>query len=147
MDTKKRSKIMDKCIKCLYTTKIGEWVELNDKKDKWKCPKCGELNDYPHKKQEGLKYDDGKLLMSLVEPEYIEDVARVLTFGAEKYRPNSWQTVEYAERRYKDALLRHTMAYLKGESVDPESGLTHLSHMATNVMFLSHFERKEKDVK
>lgn len=91
--------------------------------------------------QKGLKHDSGKLLMSLIEPEYIEDIASVLTFGAEKYAPNSWQKVDDAERRYKDALLRHTMSYLKGEHLDPESGLTHLSHMATNIMFLSHFSR------
>lgn len=94
--------------------------------------------------EKDLKYDQGKLLMSLVEPEYIEDVARVLTYGAEKYEPNSWQSVRDAERRYKDALLRHTMEYLKGVEVDEESGLTHLSHMATNIMFLSHFNRKNK---
>ena len=91
----------------------------------------------------GLKYDDDKLLMSLVEPEFIEDVAKVLTFGAKKYKPNSWQHVEDCERRYKDALLRHTMSYLKGELIDCESGLTHLSHMATNIMFLSYFEKEK----
>jgi len=91
----------------------------------------------------GLKYDNDKLLMSLVEPEFIEDVAKVLTFGAKKYKPNSWQHVEDCERRYKDALLRHTMSYLKGELIDCESGLTHLSHMATNIMFLSYFEKEK----
>lgn len=115
------------------------------------CEACGKLeaecicyNDQPSAKTEtGLKYDEGKLLMSLVDPRYVEDIAKVLTFGAAKYKPDSWQTVEDAERRYTDALLRHTMAHLKGEYLDPESGLTHLSHMATNIMFLSHFERNK----
>ena len=113
------------------------------------CEACGKLvaecicyNDQPTATA-GLKYDEGKLLMSLVDPRYIEDVAGVLTFGAKKYKPDSWQTVEDAERRYTDALLRHTTAFLKGEYLDPESGLTHLSHMATNIMFLSHFERNK----
>ena len=92
--------------------------------------------------KDGLKYDEGKLLMSLVDPLYVEDIARVLTYGAKKYTANSWQNVEDAERRYKDALLRHTSEYLKGIELDEESGLTHLSHMATNIMFLSHFNRK-----
>ncbi len=92
-------------------------------------------------KDKGLKYDKVKLLMSLVDPRCIEDIARVLTYGAEKYAPNSWQQVEDAERRYKDALLRHTFEYLKGVELDEESGLTHLSHMATNIMFLSYFQR------
>ena len=98
-------------------------------------------------KEKGLKYDDGKLLMSLVDPKYTEDIARILTYGAEKYAPNSWQNVEDAERRYKDALLRHTSEYLKGVEFDDESGLTHLSHMATNIMFLSHFQREKNALK
>lgn len=88
-----------------------------------------------------FKHDKGKLFVSLVDPFYIEDIAKVLTFGAEKYSKNSWQTLEDAETRYKDALLRHLLAYLKGELIDADSGLTHLAHIGTNVMFLSHFER------
>lgn len=90
-----------------------------------------------------FKYDSGKLLVNLVDPNYIEDIAKVLTYGAEKYQPNSWQNLANAEDRYKNALLRHTLAYLKGELIDEESELTHLSHMATNIMFLSHFEREK----
>ncbi len=153
------------CDNCGYTHPNGTVVEVSKYST---CPKCNipmrkwtqEKEDYfkkyPTKEDAafeelekklntdaGLKYDEGKLLMSLVDPRYIEDVAGVLTFGAKKYKPNSWQTVEDAERRYTDALLRHTTAFLKGEYLDPESGLTHLSHMATNIMFLSHFERNK----
>jgi len=88
----------------------------------------------------GLKYDDGKLLMSLVKPEFIEGVAEVLTYGANKYAPNSWQNVEDGKRRYTDALLRHLNQYLKGEEKDDESGLEHLKHIATNIMFLQHLD-------
>jgi len=93
--------------------------------------------------KEGLKYDDGKLLMSLVEPEFIEGTAEVLTYGANKYEPNSWQNVADGEKRYKDALLRHLMSYLKGEEKDEESNISHLKHIACNVMFLMSFERNK----
>ena len=91
----------------------------------------------------GLKYDKGKPRYSLIPPILTESVAKVLTFGAEKYAPNSWQTVPNAEERYLDALMRHLEAYRGGERVDEESGLTHLSHLATNVAFLLHFEEIE----
>ena len=34
------------------------------------------------------------------------------------------------------ALLRHLMAYQAGEVNDPESGMPHLWHVATNAAFL-----------
>ena len=90
---------------------------------------------------EGLKYDNGKLLMSLIDPKFVQGVAEVLTFGANKYAPNSWQTVPDAKRRYEDALLRHTYKYLEGELYDEESNLEHLKHMACNIMFLLYLNK------
>lgn len=92
----------------------------------------------------GRKYDQEKNRLDLVEPEFIESVGKVLTFGAQKYEPNNWQGVEDAEDRYYAAAMRHLMAYRRGEKVDSESGLSHLEHLACNVMFLLHFEREEK---
>jgi hypothetical protein len=88
----------------------------------------------------GLKYDEGKLQYSLIPPVALRSLAEVLTFGAKKYAPNSWQTVPDAERRYLDALYRHLEAYRSGEYIDPESGLHHLKHAITNIAFLLHFK-------
>lgn len=92
----------------------------------------------------GRKDDTGKNRLDLIEPEFIESVGRVLTFGASKYEPNNWQNVDDGKDRYYAAALRHLMAYRKGEEKDPESGLSHLEHVACNIMFLLHFEREEK---
>ena len=93
---------------------------------------------------ENLKYDDGKLLMSLVDQKFIDGVAEILTFGAKKYKPSSWQFISDAPRRYEDALLRHISAWRRGELIDEESGFSHLKHIACNVMFLMHFEKEKK---
>ena len=90
----------------------------------------------------GRKDDKEKNRLDLVEPEFIEGIGEVLTFGANKYEPNNWQKVEDAENRYYAAALRHLIAWRKGEKIDPESGLSHLDHVACNVMFLKHFERE-----
>ena len=92
----------------------------------------------------GRKDDQEKNRLDLIEPEFIEGVGKVLTFGANKYEPNNWQKVEDAEDRYYAAALRHLIAWRKGEKIDPESGLSHLGHAACNIMFLQHFEREEK---
>ena len=43
-------------------------------------------------------------------------------------------------QRYRDALYRHWLAYLKGEQCDQESGLPHLWHLACNAAFLIEME-------
>ena len=92
----------------------------------------------------GQKDDKEKNRLDLIEPEFIEGVGKVLTFGANKYEPNNWQKVEDAKDRYYAAALRHLIAWRRGEKTDPESGISHLDHVACNIMFLQHFEREEK---
>ena len=92
----------------------------------------------------GRKNDQGKNRLDLIEPQFIEGVGEVLTFGAQKYEPNNWQNVEDPEDRYYAAALRHLMAWRKGETTDEESGLSHLKHAATNLMFLLHFESEQE---
>lgn len=88
----------------------------------------------------GKKNDDGKLRFDLLPPEFEEAVTEVLTYGAKKYGENNWKQVENATERYYAALRRHLNAWRQGEISDPESGLDHLAHVATNVLFLMYFE-------
>lgn len=92
---------------------------------------------------EGIKYDKGKLRYGLIPPVVTREMAKVLTFGAEKYGPNNWQLVEDAENRYLDALYRHLEAWRAGELTDRESGLSHLSHAITNLAFLIWLEQDD----
>lgn len=87
----------------------------------------------------GTKFDSEKFRMDLISPVAIEELAKVLTFGAKKYDDWNWSK-GIAYTRILAAVLRHTFAYLRGESKDPESGLSHMSHVFCNVMFLLHFE-------
>ena len=83
------------------------------------------------------KYDKDKIRMDLVPLECIESIAKVLTYGADKYEENSWQELPDFWKRYKGALLRHLTALDKGELIDKESGLYHIDQVLTNAMFLS----------
>jgi hypothetical protein len=69
---------------------------------------------------------------------------RVLDFGALKYEPHSWQSVEV--ERYNAAARRHRLARDLGEERDPESGLLHLAHEATNLLFQLEMKCREIDV-
>lgn len=94
------------------------------------------------------KFDTGKPMVSLVESEFILGTAKVLTLGAEKYAIDNWKlgSSEKDIRRYKDALLRHTLAYTSGEELDPETGLSHAYHAACNLMFLDYMSRTKSKV-
>ena len=91
----------------------------------------------------GSKHDSGKPLMGAVPPNALLAVARVLTFGAEKYGRDNWRKVENAETRYLDAALRHINAYQRGELVDPESGESHLAHAVCSLMFMLELQEVE----
>ena len=90
------------------------------------------------------KDDDGKAMVSLVETDFILGMAKVLTTGGKKYGFDNWKLGSSKEdiRRYKDALLRHTLAYTSGELTDPESGESHALHAACNLMFLDYLQTK-----
>ncbi len=92
----------------------------------------------------GLKFDGGKprwnLLMAGM-PAAVLSVVQVLSFGAQKYEAHSWRQVENGLERYTDALYRHLNAYATGEVNDPESGLPHLAHALTNLMFILELEK------
>lgn len=91
------------------------------------------------------KKDQEKPRMDLLEPDFMLGVAQVLTFGAEKYGAHNWKKAEVKDiERIKGAMLRHQMAYIKGEIEDPETGLNHMYHIACNAMFLSYFDKAPK---
>ena len=85
------------------------------------------------------KADAGKPRPTLVPVSLIEAVASIREYGVAKYHdPDNWKKVEL--QRYKDAAYRHWLAYIKGEKLDPESGLPHLHHCACNLAFLIEME-------
>jgi hypothetical protein len=96
----------------------------------------------PYPKNRGAKHDDGKLKLGLIPPAALLALGRVLTHGANKYSPKNYKNVE--GYRYLDAALRHIVAFMDGERIDPDSGLSHLDHLLANIAFLVEFERDGK---
>lgn len=89
-----------------------------------------------------MKFDQEKTRMELLPLAALEEVAKILTFGAAKYKENSWQKLKNGKTRYKGALLRHLTAMEK-QKIDPESGLLHAAHLATNALFILYLEMQE----
>jgi hypothetical protein len=95
--------------------------------------------------QAGVKFDMGKLPLALLPIESIEEVAKVLRFGADKYTDWNWATGFKWSRLYS-ATLRHLFAHMKGENKDPETGISHLAHAGANVLFLIYHELHKQGV-
>ena len=89
------------------------------------------------------KIDAGKLQLTLVPTEAIEDIALVRMYGNAKYPEggkDNWKTVEV--ERYRDALFRHLLAYINDpKGVDEESGIEHYKHLICNAAFICALER------
>lgn len=89
---------------------------------------------------EGVKYDQGKVLMGCIPPHAELAIAKVLTFGANKYDRENWRKLDNIQVRYLDATMRHLNAYRRGEELDVESGESHLAHAACCLMFMLEIE-------
>ena len=93
----------------------------------------------------GRKDDSEKPRMDLFSSIALTGLAEVLSFGSHKYEAHNWRR-GIAWGRLLAALLRHTLAFMGGEDVDPESGLPHVDHMACCVHFLQEHYRLRKDL-
>lgn len=97
--------------------------------------------------EKALRYNDDKLEISLVPPEWIEQLTKVLMKGAAKYSRDNWKKSQGASdhdtfrQKCIDAGLRHVLAYQRGEQFDPEqvngtihNDTRHLAHAAWNFL-------------
>lgn len=120
---------VETCPGCSGKCEILRSIEDVEREEAWEA-----MN-----KQEA-KADAGKPRPTLVPVSLIEAVASIREYGVAKYHdPDNWKKVE--PQRYKDAAYRHWLAYIKGEKLDPESGLPHLHHCVCNLAFLIEMEK------
>jgi hypothetical protein len=89
----------------------------------------------------GRKFDAGKIDYTLIPWDGMEEIVKVLEFGARKYARDNWKHVEGGEQRYQAAAFRHLIAYNRGEKVDQETGLSHLAHAGCCLLFLLSLEK------
>ena len=97
----------------------------------------------------GAKLDAGKPMVDDILsgfPRALMAIAKVGTFGANKYTLNGWQSVDNGVRRYRNAAGRHRLYVQKGEILDNDSGLPHRWHEAWNVLAALELEMRGAEV-
>jgi hypothetical protein len=88
--------------------------------------------------------DSGKLPVMLVPPETIESIATGFQYGLKKgYAESSWKQTPDGLKRYSASVLRHFLRFWSGETIDPESGLPHLTLMLTDAAIVEWLWRKQ----
>jgi len=93
----------------------------------------------------GLRYNEDKLKWGLVDFDALDNMVRVLMYGEQKYDAHNWKKgLPYVS--VTESMLRHIYAFLRGEDVDPESGLPHTGHIMCNAMFLDYYWQHHKDM-
>jgi len=91
----------------------------------------------------GVKFDSAKLRWSLLPLRAVEDVVKVLEFGARKYAPDNWMKVPNARERYWDAAMRHMVEWKAGDKKDGETGVSHLAHAICCLLFMLWFDQRD----
>ena len=91
------------------------------------------------------KNDMGTLRLDLLPTTPLEEVTKVLMFGAQKYAEWNWAKGIAFSRCYA-AALRHLLAWWKGVDADDETGLSPIDHAICELMFLSDLMRSRPDL-
>lgn len=143
---------MKTCTKCSKKKPVDNFNKMTKAKDglqSWckQCKNTGTIEKQPRPTVnrpkvvivddiafKSCKHDEGKLRYDLCPPHWSEAIAEVMTSGLVKYQPNGWRSGEACS--FEAALMRHFIAWRKGEVNDSESKLNHLKHVATNALIL-----------
>jgi hypothetical protein len=88
------------------------------------------------------RFDEGKNRHDLLPPWALDQIALVYTYGTIKYDDdNWWKGMQW--KKIIGPLLRHVWKWVRGETLDDESGLHHLAHAAWQCFCLMEYERNK----
>ena len=97
------------------------------------------------KKELAKKFDQGKPPISLISRTALEQEARVMDYGRNKYGAQNWRKgMEWS--RAADAALRHIFAFMDGENTDSETGISHIAHARCCLAFLLDMEKNHPEL-
>jgi hypothetical protein len=87
----------------------------------------------------GVKHDADKNRWELMPFDALDEVAKVLTIGAKKYKDRNWET-GMRWGRPMGAAYRHESAFWQGERYDQETGTHTLANAICELLFLLAYD-------
>lgn len=91
---------------------------------------------------QAVRSNVNKLRWDLMDWKSLEEVVKVLEFGANKYAPKNWEKGLHREE-ILESIQRHNVELFSKEEVDEDSQLLHAAHIACNAIFYIHFLRNK----
>lgn len=98
-------------------------------------------------KIKGKKFDSRKPMWHLLPFKQLEEVVKILTFGANKYGEDDWRffvSKKDNDKRYVSACLRHVSAFMNGDKNDEETNFHHLAHAVCCLLFVMWKDQTRK---
>ena len=86
------------------------------------------------------KFDGDKPDLSLCPRVALEAMARAFMLGEKKYGRYNYLNGGMDSHRLIAAAIRHLYQWQDGETLDPESGVSHLGHAQASIAMLLHQE-------
>jgi hypothetical protein len=94
--------------------------------------------------EKSQRFNQNKPKWSLVHFKSIEELPKVLDFGAKKYSRDNWKKgLDLSE--ILDSMQRHINEVMDGEQFDEESKLHHMGHIMCNAMFYMYHYNKQQN--
>ncbi|MCK9370558.1 DUF5664 domain-containing protein [Candidatus Dojkabacteria bacterium] len=94
--------------------------------------------------EQAMRFTAGKLPLDELDPQFLEEMFAVISYGQKKYARMNWMKGAPATQ-YFGCIMRHLLKWYKGEDIDEESGCTHLGHIACNIMMCMYSLRTNKN--
>lgn len=82
-----------------------------------------------------LRYNKGKPELSQLPPEFLIELAALMTECSKKYKKWNYALGQPYTMAY-DSMMRHILAFMSGDDKDRESGFSHLTHIAANALIM-----------
>lgn len=96
--------------------------------------------------KKALRFNDGKDRLGLIPPFAREQIAKILTYGADKYTvgdvkgDNNWKNgLDWTG--VIDSLERHLNKFKACKDYDEETKALHIAHVAVNAIFLTEYHK------
>lgn len=85
--------------------------------------------------EQATRDNKNKLDYTILPWEVVGEVVKVFEFGASKYTRDNYQQGDGLPlANYHQSAMRHLVASMTGEWLDPESQLDHMAHVAANAL-------------
>jgi len=105
-------------------------------------PEYKDLPNDPPRKNDGLRFNEGKNNLALLPPEWVWALGMVMTRGAIKYETRNWEKgMSWAY--VLASAWRHLIKFGCGERFDKELGCHHLAMVAWNVLVLMSYDLRK----